>query len=202
VRPLAGRSERLPAGEVLSSIHRDVQEALRGVVQPMDVSNLEVRSISRQPDDTIAVEISGREPRPTGPTAWAVAAAATARHIGAPVRLHGRVTIADDTTIEFAQNRTRVAAPVTRALTEAFRPMANRTDLRVAFGASDKADAKLTAQRLAWLADHLNVQGTEAVTLADDLPEDAVRVFLVQLVEASGRPTVSPAAPPGPASSN
>jgi hypothetical protein len=80
--------------------------------------------------------------------------------------------------------------------------MANRTDLRVAFGASDKADAKLTAQRLAWLADHLNVQGTEAVTLADDLPEDAVRVFLVQLVEASGRPTVSPAAPPGPASSN
>jgi uncharacterized hydrophobic protein (TIGR00271 family) len=191
-----------PAAETLAQVQSRIQFLLGWLVQPLEVDAVTVNAIGRQFDQTILVDISARQLRPTTQDAWAVAAAALATELQAPVHVRGRVITrgGDNDIVRFPSGAAALPAAELRRVREFAGQWAGRPDLRLAFAPSAQAPPPLTTQRLTALRTRFDGADAAEPMLAYDLPPEEVRFYLAQQVDAVGQPTpLAPGGEPPPA---
>jgi len=194
-QPPAGRTP----GELLLDLGSRTRAELEPLLQPLGVRSPQVRSVSLQEGNLLAVQVAGAGARPLQPDALSVAAASLAHGNGSRVQLGVTLRLLPPETappadlISFAP---RSAIPERIALERAsawLAPWSQRDDLTLTLEAAPGASEALTARRLAELRRRLplKIEGSPARDSA--LAADTWRLRVQQDLKVLGEPPANPA---------
>ena len=190
-KPAPAPTPRAPAVAVVGDVQERLQSSLRSLLEPAGVESPVVRSLGRQAEGALLVEVVARAKAPSDASAWSVAATVLKSEAGSPVQIRATVEVGDPILVRFRPGAGQASAAETAKLASLVGLAKQRPGLELAFAA--RPGMALGGRRLSWLKSRLAAPVSERLESVPDLDPE---VFRAQLTQEIAVPPPAPA--PGP----